>query len=96
MAGPCNIHSGRQKTVMQHLNRWGCSDVIGVHTLQETGVNDAASDSEECLLSFWASIAWLTVLTVFISILSEYLVDAIEVCLQKNLPNVIHLLNIKL
>ena len=50
-----------------------------VHILQEAGENDAASDSEECLLSFWASIAWLTVLTVFISILSEFLVDAIKV-----------------
>lgn len=31
------------------------------------------------MLDFWTSIAWLTVLTIFISILSEYLVDAIEV-----------------
>lgn len=32
--------------------------------------------------SFWMWIGWLGVLTLFISVLSEYLVDAIEVCLQ--------------
>ncbi|CAM6007723.1 unnamed protein product [Sphagnum balticum] len=40
--------------------------------------NEADSESDECILSFWGSIAWLAILTVFISILSEYLVDAIE------------------
>lgn len=35
-------------------------------------------DDDECCLGFWTSIAWLTVLTIFISILSEYLVGAIE------------------
>ncbi|KAH9575175.1 hypothetical protein CY35_01G098000 [Sphagnum magellanicum] len=39
---------------------------------------EAASDSDECKLAFWVSIAWLTILTIFISILSEYLIDAIE------------------
>jgi Ca2+:H+ antiporter len=33
-------------------------------------------------LGFWTSIGWLTILTIFISILSEYLVDAIEVCVS--------------
>lgn len=33
-------------------------------------------------LSFWTWIGWLAILTLFISILSEYLVDAIEVCLK--------------
>ena len=32
--------------------------------------------------SFWMWIGWLGVLTLFISVLSEYLVDAIEVCLK--------------
>jgi Ca2+/H+ antiporter len=43
---------------------------------------EAASDSDECKLAFWVSIVWLTILTIFISILSEYLIDAIEVCGQ--------------
>jgi Ca2+:H+ antiporter len=46
--------------------------------LQEGEGNEADSESDECILSFWGSIAWLAILTVFISILSEYLVDAIE------------------
>jgi Ca2+:H+ antiporter len=50
--------------------------------LQEGEGNEADSESDECILSFWGSIAWLAILTVFISILSEYLVDAIEVCGQ--------------
>ncbi|XP_024368652.1 vacuolar cation/proton exchanger 3 [Physcomitrium patens] len=40
--------------------------------------NDGDSDEGEALLCFWTSIGWLTILTIFISILSEYLVDAIE------------------
>jgi Ca2+:H+ antiporter len=40
--------------------------------------NDGDSDEDEALLGFWTSIGWLTILTLFISILSEYLVDAIE------------------
>ncbi|CAM6045102.1 unnamed protein product [Sphagnum compactum] len=39
---------------------------------------EAASDSDERKLAFWVSIAWLAILTIFISILSEYLIDAIE------------------
>ncbi|XP_024394964.1 vacuolar cation/proton exchanger 3 isoform X2 [Physcomitrium patens] len=45
---------------------------------EDCGGNDAVSDDDEAVLDFWTSIAWLTVLTIFISILSEYLVDAIE------------------
>jgi len=50
--------------------------------LQEGVEGEAASDSDECKLAFWVSIAWLTILTIFISILSENLIDAIEVCGQ--------------
>ena len=50
--------------------------------LQDSGGNDDASDEDESLLGFWTSIGWLTILTIFISILSEYLVDAIEVCVS--------------
>lgn len=48
--------------------------------LQDAVDNDGDSDEGEALLCFWTSIGWLTILTIFISILSEYLVDAIEVC----------------
>lgn len=36
-------------------------------------------EEEEDILGFWGSIVWLGVITIFISILSEYLVAAIEV-----------------
>lgn len=45
---------------------------------EESGENDGAADEDESQLGFWTSIAWLTILTIFISILSEYLVGAIE------------------
>ncbi|KAG0580034.1 hypothetical protein KC19_4G142700 [Ceratodon purpureus] len=35
-------------------------------------------ESEECQVDAWSAIFWLAVLTVFISILSKYIVDAIE------------------
>lgn len=55
--------------------------------LQDSGENDGDADEDESLLGFWTSIGWLTILTIFISILSEYLVDAIEVwdCLISNI-----------
>jgi hypothetical protein len=34
------------------------------------------------VLTFWDSIFWLTALTIFISVLSQYLVDAINVSCQ--------------
>lgn len=41
--------------------------------------NDDDDDDETPEISKWESIIWLAVLTIFISVLSEYLVDAIEV-----------------
>eukprot|EP00899_Mesostigma_viride_P024799 jgi/Mesvir1/5503/Mv15546-RA.1 len=35
-------------------------------------------DDEDPVLGFWGAVAWLGVFTIFISVLSEYLVDAIE------------------
>ncbi|XP_002986504.2 vacuolar cation/proton exchanger 3 [Selaginella moellendorffii] len=43
---------------------------------QETGDNE--SEAEESVMGFWEANGWLAILTVFISVLSEYLVDAIQ------------------
>lgn len=45
---------------------------------EEESEDDDDDDEEEIVLTFWGGIGWLTVITVFISILSDYLVDAIE------------------
>mgnify|MGYP003702287813 CR=1 FL=1 len=42
---------------------------------------DAAEEDEESEIGMWESIAWLAMLTLWVSILSEYLVNAIEVFL---------------
>jgi Ca2+/H+ antiporter len=48
--------------------------------LQEEMPNeDATEEDEEIELSMWEAITWLAVLTIWISVLSEYLVNAIEV-----------------
>lgn len=47
---------------------------------QEDSQNDGDSDDEEGPeISKWESVTWLFVLTVLITVLSEYLVNAIEV-----------------
>lgn len=45
---------------------------------EEDEGDDDDDDEEEIVLTFWGGIGWLTVITIFISILSDYLVDAIE------------------
>ena len=48
--------------------------------LQEEVPNeDATEEDEEIEISMWEAVAWLAVLTICISVLSEYLVNAIEV-----------------
>jgi Ca2+/H+ antiporter len=48
--------------------------------LQEEVPNeDATEEDEEVEISMWEAIVWLAVLTIWISVLSEYLVNAIEV-----------------
>jgi hypothetical protein len=39
---------------------------------------EGEEEEEEVNQTFWACIGWLSVITVFISVLSDYLVDAIE------------------
>lgn len=41
--------------------------------------DNSENDEEEVELTQWEAIAWLSVLTVWVSVLSGYLVDAIEV-----------------
>lgn len=43
---------------------------------------EALDDDEAPEISKWESIIWLLIMTVWISVLSEYLVDAIEVILS--------------
>jgi hypothetical protein len=48
--------------------------------LQEEAPNeDTTEEDEEIEISMWEAITWLAVLTIWISVLSEYLVNAIEV-----------------
>ena len=47
--------------------------------LQETNQNEEASSDEDPEISKWESIIWLSILTAWVSLLSGYLVDAIEV-----------------
>merc|ERR1712070_396319 len=44
----------------------------------EGGDDDDDDDEEEPILGVWGAIFWLAVITVFISLLSEYMVDALE------------------
>lgn len=56
-------------------------DFIYFYVLQQ-GDNEGNSDDEEAPeISMWESITWLSILTIWISVLSEYLVNAIEVLL---------------
>jgi len=47
--------------------------------LQDIEAVDSAQESEEAEMDAWSAIFWLAALTIFISILSKYIVDAIEV-----------------
>lgn len=49
-----------------------------LHSLQEDD-EDSDDDSEEAVIGFWSGFAWLVGMTVLISVLSEYVVDTIEV-----------------
>jgi Ca2+/H+ antiporter len=40
---------------------------------------DCENASEEAVIGFWSGFAWLVIMTVFIAILSEYVVDTIQV-----------------
>ena len=46
--------------------------------LQESET-ETSNDDEAPEISMWEAIVWLSILTVWIAVLSEYLVDAIEV-----------------
>jgi len=49
------------------------------HThLYEDDDDDDDDEEDEPVLGFWGSIFWLGIMTIFISILSDYLVDTIE------------------
>ncbi|CAI5960515.1 unnamed protein product, partial [Closterium sp. NIES-65] len=48
------------------------------HLYDDEGEDGDDEEDEEQVLGFWGAIVWMGVITIFISILSEYLVDAIE------------------
>jgi Ca2+:H+ antiporter len=51
-----------------------------VHLNQERDVNVGDANNDEApKISKWEAIVWLAILTVWISVLSDYLVDAIDV-----------------
>ncbi|KAK4267686.1 hypothetical protein QN277_024433 [Acacia crassicarpa] len=55
------------------------SDHNKYSSLEEGGDSDENSDEEEeCELTKWEAIGWLAILTAWVSILSGYLVDAIQ------------------
>lgn len=45
----------------------------------ETNTGQSTETCEESQIDKWSALFWLAVLTILISILSEYLVDAIQV-----------------
>lgn len=45
---------------------------------------DAEEEDEEAEIGMWEAITWLAVLTLWVSVLSEYLVNAIEVLFFSN------------
>jgi len=50
-----------------------------LYTEEEDDDDDGeGDDDEEAILGVWGAIFWLAVITVFISLLSEYMVDALE------------------
>ncbi|KAG8043763.1 hypothetical protein GUJ93_ZPchr0458g22342 [Zizania palustris] len=63
----------------------GRSNVYIQIGIEEMPNEDAAEEDEDAEIGMWESIIWLAVLTIWVSILSEYLVNAIEVFLFSNL-----------
>ncbi|KAL5213768.1 hypothetical protein ABZP36_002920 [Zizania latifolia] len=56
----------------------GRSNVYSQIGTEEMPNEDVAEEDEEAEIGMWESIIWLAVLTLWVSILSEYLVNAIE------------------
>ena len=55
-------------------------EVMSIINQGDGQIDVALDDDEEAPeISKWESIVWLSILTAWISVLSEYLVDAIEV-----------------
>lgn len=46
---------------------------------EEAPIEDTAEEDEEAEIGMWEAVTWLAVLTFWVSFLSEYLVNAIEV-----------------
>ncbi|CAI5510279.1 unnamed protein product [Closterium sp. Naga37s-1] len=69
--GTCN--SPRMKMVHP-----GATTIASPRDLEVGKEDDEEEEEEEEVLGLWGSIVWMGIVTIFIAILSEYLVDAIE------------------
>ena len=50
-----------------------------MHFVEQEGEGENNGAEEEAVIGFWSGFAWLAGMTVFIALLSEYVVDTIEV-----------------
>jgi Ca2+/H+ antiporter len=67
---------------------------VHLNQVRVANLGDANND-ENPEMSKWEAIAWLAILTVWISVLSDYLVDAIDVsCLFDLLDDYMHLVSV--
>ncbi|RCV15141.1 hypothetical protein SEVIR_3G034900v4 [Setaria viridis] len=56
----------------------GRSNIYSPIGSEEVPTEDAAEEDEEAEIGMWEAVTWLAVLTLWVSVLSEYLVNAIE------------------
>ena len=60
---------------------------IELQVQEETRSEEISDEDEAPEITKWESVIWLSILTACISVLSEYLVDAIEVLLFISSPS---------
>eukprot|EP00854_Cymbomonas_tetramitiformis_P001781 gene1781-2447_t len=73
----CAFFFGGLKYKRQTYNKQGATMSAALLLLAVVSIA-APNDEEETVQTFWSCIAWLGIMTIFISFLSDYLVDAIE------------------
>ena len=49
------------------------------HALVQDDDEEGENDSEEAVIGFWSGVVWLVGMTAVIAVLSEYVVQTIEV-----------------
>jgi len=53
------------------------------YIVEQEGEGESNEAEEEAVIGFWSSFGWLAGMTVFIALLSEYVVDTIQVIALK-------------